>query len=292
MTTENQRAQLIAATLAALHHRSQANRAARDLTTATEPGHRAALDQEQAEANRAALDQLERAEQLATEHGAGKYARTLAHLRQHLAPTDPGTVPDPVAEAERIAQAAQLEITRQLAPLYRYALEHIAPQLFDRSHPNPEHQNGHELYAVEIGHPTEGPKLDGRETVGVGVSVSHLRTEPGDLIELLTEPAAAVQLAQVHPTSVLAIVVEGWAKNEADERTGHTRLVLITCPFGTMTYARRYEGDEWSEPATTWHPEGERPEGRLADALAQFYAVHMVAAQVLGETDPDKPTEN
>lgn len=284
----------IARTLAAMTARQAANRARDNAEKATDPAERAHHEGRAAELDQQARELVAQARDTAADMGATEYAATMSGLLDRLTPPDP-TAPaaDALAAAAEIVNDAGDEIAAALAPIYRYAAETIAAQVFTHSENDPDDQHGHEIYAAEIGSPQDGPEIDGQHTAAVAVKVSHLRTHAGDLIELLQDPHAALQLAQIHPTQIVAVVAEGLAykdEQRTDEPT-HARTALVVCPFGLATYARLWDPTTrtWGEPATTWHAtQDDAPPGKLPAALIAFYAVQMIAAQVLTETpEPD-----
>lgn len=283
----------IAATLAAITARSEANRARQQATEATDPAARAALDQQAAEADARALDAFDRAGTAATAAGNQAYAHMMREVTRRITPTDPTSTPDPLDQAAQAIEDAANQIAGDLAPLYRMATEALAPMLAERSHPNPEHQRGHEFYAVEITPPTPGPDMDGQPTAAVVGRVVHLRTHAGDIYEVLDDLAAPVELARACPTQVLAIVNECHATNEEGQRKDG-RAVLIICPFGLRVRLSTYDPKtrEWIESGSTWHETGDDLEkvGPLAHSLGKFYAVEMIAAQIIGRRDDDNQT--
>jgi len=295
--SQEAQAATIAATLAAMAARSEAHQARDKASKAQSPAERAYYDQQAAEADAQTLALFAKAREHATEAGATRYAETMGAVANRITPTDPtADTGDALAQAAKILNDESEAVSAQMAPLYEHAARHVAKQLHDNSAHDPDAQKTHEIYAVHLHHPENGPDLSGSPSVAVRVSVVHLRSHEGDLVELLNEPAAALNLARVHPTHIVAVVAEGHAYPMSDtgqpDRTKpqHSRAVVMVTPFGMLSSTRLWDATArtWSDPAERWIPTDEQlPDENLPRALGNFYAVQMVAAQVLSEAEPD-----
>jgi hypothetical protein len=285
MTTDKQR-HTITQTLAALVARSEANASRDKANQATDPAEKAHHDRAAADADQRARDHLAEAATAAQDHGADQYADTMRSIQQHLTPDDPTETPDPLAQAAAAMRDASLAITGQMVPLFQNMSQHLARALHDNSAHDPDAQHGHELYgaSVDLGD-DDGP--EGLPRV-IGVKVTHLRTHAGDPYDILNAEAA-LQLAEVHPSEIFAIVSEGLATNaeRPDEPKRHARCVVIVTPLGMRVSSRLWDADTrtWGQPAQEWYDTANTPDDPLTQAVAAFYTVHMVAAHVLGNAD-------
>lgn len=295
MTTTPQR-RAIAATIAALDARGRAHRARAARDAATDPAEKAHHDREAAAAEDKARQLLTQAKTDATSAGATDYAETLGAIADRMVPTDPTAdpeaTPDPLRQAADAIHEEAMRIGESLAPLFQHLCEHLSGALHDNSAHDPADQHGHEIYAVHVD--LDRASDDSETPVRmVGAKVVHLRTHEGDVLELLTNPAAALQLAQVHPTQIVAVVSEGRAHRADDDPDAaplDCRAVVIATPMGLHTSARMWDANTrtWGEPAHRWNDNGHIPDENLPQAVAAFYAVEMIAAHVLAEApEPD-----